>query len=59
MNEDRARSRKDNAAENIALLRRLALNILRADPDKTSIRAKIKKTGWNDDYLIKLIAHMR
>ena len=59
MDEDRARSRKDNAAENIALLRRLALNILRADPEKTSIRAKIKKAGWNDDYLINLLTHMR
>lgn len=59
MDEDRARARKDNAGENIALLRRLALNILRADPDNASLRGKIKKAGWNDPYLINLIAQMR
>jgi predicted transposase YbfD/YdcC len=59
MDEDRARARADNAAENIALLRRLALNILRADPDKTSLRGKIKKAGWHDQYLLNLLAQMR
>lgn len=59
MDEDRARARKDNAAENLALLRRLALNILRADPDKTSVRGKIKKAGWHDQYLLNLLAQMR
>ena len=32
-NEDRIRARKDHAPENLATLRRLALNILRAHPD--------------------------
>lgn len=59
MDEDRARARKDHAGENIALLRRLALNILRADPDKASLRGKIKKAAWNDPYLLNLIAQMR
>jgi predicted transposase YbfD/YdcC len=59
MDEDRARSRKDNAAENIALLRRLALNLLRTDAEKTSIRAKIKKAGWHDQYLLNLLGQMR
>lgn len=59
MDEDRARARKDNAAENLALLRRLALNILRADTDKTSVRGKIKKAGWHDHYLLTLLAQMR
>ena len=59
MDEDRARARKDNAAENLALLRRLALNILRGDPDKTSVRGKIKKAGWHDQYLLTLLAQMR
>ena len=59
MDEDRARARKDNAAENLALLRRLALNILRADPDKASVRGKIKKAGWHDQYLLTLLAQMR
>jgi predicted transposase YbfD/YdcC len=57
--EDRAHTRNDNAAENIAILRRLALNLLRADPAKGSIRLKVKKAGWQDDYLLTLLAQMR
>lgn len=57
--EDRARSRKDNAAENLALLRRLALNILQTDSHKASIRRKIKRAGWVEAYLFKLLGQMR
>ena len=59
MDEDRVRARTDNAAENLARLRRLALNLLRVDPDKTSLRGKIKKAGWQDTYLLTLLSHMR
>ena len=59
MDEDRARARKDNAGENLALLRRLALNLLRTDPEKASVRGKIKKAGWHDQYLLNLLAQMR
>lgn len=38
--EDGNRARKDNAPEDLATLRRLALNILRAHPDSASIRRK-------------------
>lgn len=57
--EDRARARKDNAAQNLALFRRLALNLLRADPYKASIRRKIKRAGWEDAYLLTLFGQMR
>lgn len=57
--EDRARARKDNAGQNLALLRRLALNLLRADPYKAAIRRKIKRAGWQEDYLFALLAQMR
>jgi predicted transposase YbfD/YdcC len=59
LNEDRARSRKDNAAQNIALLRRLALNLLRSDGLKASIRRKIKRAAWVEEYLFNLLAQMR
>jgi predicted transposase YbfD/YdcC len=59
LHEDRARSRKDNAAQNLALLRRLALNLLRSDGLKASIRRKIKRAGWVEDYLFTLLAQMR
>jgi predicted transposase YbfD/YdcC len=58
-NEDRNRARTDNAPENLAILRRLALNILRSHPDRASIRRKIKKAGWDDDFLLALLSHMR
>jgi predicted transposase YbfD/YdcC len=57
--EDRARSRKDNAPENLALLRKLALNMLRSHPDKASIRRKIKRAGWEDAFLISMLSQMR
>ncbi len=57
--EDAARSRKDNAPQNLALLRKLALNILRQHPEKTSMKGKIKRAGWDDTFLLSLISHMR
>lgn len=57
--EDRARNRKDNGPENLAILRKLALNILRTHPAKSSIRRKIKRAGWDNAFLVSLLAHMR
>lgn len=59
LGEDAARSRKDNAPQNLALLRKLALNTLRQHPDKGSIKSKIKRAGWNDAFLLSLLSHMR
>jgi predicted transposase YbfD/YdcC len=58
-NEDRARNRKDNGPENLAILRKLALNMLRSHPDKASIRRKIKHAGWDDTFLLSMLAQMR
>lgn len=57
--EDAARSRKDNAPQNLALLRKLALNILRQNPEKASIKVKIKRAAWDDTFLLSLLRHMR
>jgi predicted transposase YbfD/YdcC len=57
--EDRARNRKDNGPENLAILRKLALNMLRTHPDKASIRRKIKRAGWDDAFLLDMLAQMR
>jgi predicted transposase YbfD/YdcC len=57
--EDGNRARKDNAPENLAALRRLALNILRTHPDTASIRRKIKRAGWDDAFLLSMLTHMR
>lgn len=57
--EDRNRSRCDYAPENLAVLRRLALNILRTHPDQASMRRKIKRAGWDDAFLLEALSHMR
>ncbi len=60
LDEDLARNRKDNAPANLAVLRRLALNVARAHPDtKTSMRRKLLRAGWDQDFLFDLIRHMR
>jgi predicted transposase YbfD/YdcC len=58
--EDDARNRKDNAPENLAILRRLALNVARLHPDtKTSLRRKLLRAGWDENFFFELIRHMR
>jgi predicted transposase YbfD/YdcC len=57
--EDANRARKDNAPENLAILRRLALNIVRSHPAKTSLQQKIKRAGWENSFLLEVISHMR
>jgi predicted transposase YbfD/YdcC len=57
--EDANRSRKDNAPENLAILRRLAINVVRSHPAPISMRQKIKTAGWDDSFLLGLIGHMR
>ena len=56
MDEDRNRTRKDNGPQNLAVLRHMALNVLRKDPRKESLRAKFKIAAWNNDYLTSLLA---
>jgi predicted transposase YbfD/YdcC len=52
MNEDQSRIRKEHAPENLALLRRLALNLIKkTKPPKASVRGSIKKAGWNNSFL--------
>ena len=59
MNEDGNRARKDNSPENLAILRRLALNILTTHQDGKSMNRKIKRAGWDNAFLMSLISHMR
>ena len=57
--EDFAHTRNDNTARNLALLRRLALNLHRKDYRKVSLRGKTKLAGWDDTYLIERLIDMR
>jgi predicted transposase YbfD/YdcC len=55
MNEDQARQRNDNGPENLALLRRLALNLAKLEPSKGSMKGKLKRAGWDDTFLATLL----
>lgn len=60
LNEDLSRARKDNAPANLAILTRIARNILQTtDVNKVPISHRIKKCAWNDDYLVNALTHMR
>ena len=55
-NEDDSRIKKDNAPENLAVIRHIALNILKKDKNsKYSFKGKRNKAGWDDDYLLHLL----
>ena len=54
--EDESRVRKDHAAENLAILRRIALNLLKRDhTTKVGIHGKRLKAGWDEAYLLQLL----
>jgi predicted transposase YbfD/YdcC len=56
--EDDCRARSGHAPENLAALRRLALNVLKSSKahPKLSVRSKRLMAAWNHDYLASLIA---
>jgi predicted transposase YbfD/YdcC len=54
--EDDSRVRDRTAARNLAVLRKIALNLLAADrATRTSVRGRRKKAAWNDAYMHRLI----
>jgi predicted transposase YbfD/YdcC len=53
--EDAARNRKDNGPANIAVLRRRALDLVRQDKSKGSLSIKLKRAGWDIEFLLSLL----
>jgi predicted transposase YbfD/YdcC len=55
--EDESRIRKGNGAQNFAIIRHIALNLLKHENTaKCGIKAKRLKAGWDENYLLKVLA---
>ena len=54
--EDDSRIRKGHAAENMAMLRRLTLSLLKQEKSKGSLRVKRKKAGWDNKFLLQILS---
>lgn len=56
LKEDRSRVRKDQSPENLAVLRHIALNLLKQEKTaKGGVHAKQLQAAWNQDYLLKVL----
>ena len=53
--EDRSRARTRNAAKNLGLMRGITMNLLKANPDKGSLKGKMYKASMMLSYLKRLL----
>jgi predicted transposase YbfD/YdcC len=53
--DDLSRYRTGHGAKNMAVVRRFALGLVRANKSKHSVKTRRKSAGWNPDYLLELL----
>jgi predicted transposase YbfD/YdcC len=53
--EDHSRVREGYAGENIAMLRRVALALLKRSPGKGTTPTKRLKAGWDDEFMLQVL----
>jgi hypothetical protein len=54
--EDEQRARVEHSAENIAVLRHIALNLLKSErSSKASVKTKRLRAGWDERYLLTVL----
>lgn len=60
LNEDKRTVRKDNGAQNLAVLKRMALNLIRADQafEKASGPRKRFRASWDSSYLESVLSNL-
>ena len=54
--EDQTRTRERRMADNLSWLRRFAISLLKRHPSKHSIKGKSEIAGWNNDFLMEVLA---
>jgi hypothetical protein len=53
--DDLSRYRSGHGAENMAIVRRFALGLVRADKSKRSVKTRRKSASWDTAYLLELL----
>jgi hypothetical protein len=53
--EDASRVRERNACQNLALLRKIALNLLQKSATKGSLQGRRKQAAWNSAFMAQLL----
>jgi predicted transposase YbfD/YdcC len=54
-NEDNSRIRKDNSGENFAVIRHIAMNLLKNDNANMSVKARRHRCAYDDEYLWRIL----
>jgi hypothetical protein len=55
MNENKPEIATATAPYNLAILRHMALNLMRRERSRVSLRSKLNLAGWKDEFLAKLL----
>lgn len=53
--EDQQRMREGNAASNMALLNKIALNLLKHTKSKVGVKSRRKRAGWDNVFLLQAL----
>lgn len=56
--DDQSRLRKGHGANNMAIVRHFAINLVRSVADKKSIKLRRKRAGWDTKYLETLLGNL-
>ena len=57
--EDASRAGKGNAAQNLSLIRKLALQVVKNYTDKRSIKKRLFRASLNNEYMIDLVKNYK